>query len=193
MKALTLENSWYQFEMSDLPTLFSDNKFALLGKENSPLMYIDTIRRGDRDSGLYEGDVIRMNDDLWVVCYERGFYAINTQYITTYLDSLSDYEFIGVESDVDIPIPINYRLKHLFKYKDTIFRLNDIVGAYKGKLLLRSIHNPVDVSKIQQECCMVYNHKRIYLGDTINGNKVVLKYGRIILSNGKDIQLLKGG
>lgn len=188
MKALTLNREWFQFEMSDLPTTFNTSEFVLLDKPNTPRLLLKTIRRGDRDTMLFEGDIIRMNNCNWLVCYERGFYVINSDYVVRYLNSLSEYEVIGDTLTHTSPVPINFREKHLFKYKDTIFRLNDITGAYGGKLLLRSVSGPVSVEDVNQECCLTHNGSRVFLGDKIGKSTVVLKYGRVVLKEkGKNI------
>lgn len=179
MKALTLNDEWFTFDMCDLPTVYAPNEFALLGKPNTPRLLLKTVRRGDRCTNLFEGDIISMEDDLWVICYERGFYAINSNYVIRYLNTLTEFEVVGDCTFMKSPVPINFREKHLFKYKDVIFRLNDIIGAYKGKLLLRSVSNPVDVNDINQECCLAHNGSRVFLGDIIDNEKVVLRYGRV--------------
>lgn len=194
MKARTLNDDWFTFDIYDLPTLYSPNEFALLGKPNTPRLLLKSIRRGDRDTNLFEGDIISMENDLWVICYERGFYAINTNYVVRYLNTLCNFKVVGDCTCMQSPVPINFREKHLFKYKDIIFRLNDIIGAYKGKLLLRSVSNPVDVDDVNQECCLAYNGSRIFLGDTINNERVILKYGRVgTVKDNKFIDIATGG
>lgn len=179
MKTLTTNGDWFQFSMSDLPVLIDEKCFVLLGRQNTPKLRLDSIRRGDVVTGLYEGDVFSMDGCKWVVCYERGFYAINEEYVIRYLNSLKDFTILGDESDVKIDVAVSYRANHLFKVKDSIFRLQDIVGALDGKLLLRPVKQPVDPDLIQQECCATYKGKRVYLGDELDGAKLVLYNGRL--------------
>ena len=194
MKALTHDKSWFEFTMEDLPMLHTTDEFVLLGKPNSPIMYANSIRRGDYESRLYEGDVIEMDGHNWVICYERGFYAINHDYVVRYLYQLSDYKFIGTCSEIETGIPINFRTRHLFTYKHSIFRLDGITGAYKGKLILRSISGLVNAEDIRQECCIKYKDSRVYLGDTIDGGVVELHGGRVTLNKGgKLIDMATGG
>lgn len=194
MKALTHDKCWFEFTMHDLPTMFSATEFVLLGRPNTPRLYINSIRRGDVESNLYEGDIIKMDGTQWLICYERGFYAINASYVVRNLYTLKDYELLGTCSDMKSPVPINFRTKYLFMYGDTIFRLHDIVGAYDGKLLLRCISNPVAVDDIRQECCVAYAGNRVYLGDCIEGGIVELHGGRITLNRNNEItDLITGG
>lgn len=182
MKALTHNKDWFEFSMADLPTLFTPNEFVLLNRPNTPRLLFKSIRRGDSESGLFEGDIIEMDGREWLICYERGFYAIDSNYIIKHLYTLRDFKVLGTCSEIKSPVPINFRTKHLFSYDGNIFRLNDIIGAYEGKLLLRSLSEPVDVSLIKQECCVTYNGSRVYLGDELDIGTVVLRGGRITVS-----------
>lgn len=194
MKALDKQGKWYEFTMKDLPTLFSNNYFVLMNKPNSPILDYSTIRRGDKATNLYEGDVIKIENTLWYICYERGFYAINIDYEIKYLYQLGDYEFVGTSMEVDAEVPINFRNKHLFMYKDKIFRFNDIIGAVDGKLLLRAISEPIHPENIRQEFGISNEGSRVYWGDKINGHKVFLHYGRICIRKDKEyIDLVTGG
>lgn len=194
MKALTPNKEWRSFTLKDLPTLFTATEFALLAKPKSPKLLVNTIRRGDIESGLYEGDVVEADGCKWLICYERGFYAINEDYVIKYLNTLNNPKFLGTNLDIDIGIPISFRSKNLFKYKDVIFRLQDIVGAYNGKMLLRFAKEPVDPDDIQQECCITYNNVRVYLGDVFDGKKIELHGGRITLCDSETmIDITTGG
>lgn len=180
MKTLTTNGDWFPFSMSDLPVLLNEECFVLFGCTNSPWLRIDSIRRGDPETGLYEGEVIQMDGCKWVICYERGFYAINEDYISKHLNTLRDYTVLGDAPNVPIEMSVSYRANHLFKVNDTIFRIQDIVGAYDGKLLLRSLKEPIDTDKIQQECCATYKGKRVYLGDMLDGCPLELVNGRLV-------------
>lgn len=182
MKARTRDDTWYTFTIGDLPTKFNTKEFVLLNKTNTPRMKLNSIRRGDDESGLFEGDIIFMDGTNWLICYERGFYAINGDYISRYLYTLKDYEFIGTCSEIKHTVPINFRVNHLFKYKDNVFRIDSIVGGFDGNMILRFAGKPVSPTCIQQECCLKYKGYRVYLGDTFEGGTVELKGGRVVLN-----------
>lgn len=193
MKALTLNGDWHTFTMEDLPVAVSDKEFVLIGKQGSPRLRLDTIRRGDLESSLFEGDIFVAEGMTWMTCYERGFYAISTEYNIRYLYTFNDFEISDMSYE-DFPVPISFREKNLFKFKDTIFRLEEIVGCYKGAILLRCISNTVYVEDIQQECCLTYKGKRVYLGDVIEGAKVEIHGGRITLcKNDTIVDIITGG
>jgi len=193
MKALTKNKEWFQFSMNDLPTLFTPDEFVLMNKPNSPRLLFKSIRRGDPETNLFEGDIITMDGRNWLICYERGFYAIDADYTVKHLYTLHHYKILGTCIELPSPVPINFRTKHLFMYKDTIFRLNDIIGAYEGKLLLRSIAEPVDVDLVQQECCVTYKGSRVYLGTTCSDGVFELHGGRVTLNkNGNITDIVTG-
>lgn len=195
LKALTVDGDWFEFTIKDIPTPISEDEFILMNKPGSPKLRLDTIRRGDPEYHLYEGDVISVNGDKYTVCYERGFYAINDMYVYRYLSTLKDVKLISVytESDNATIVP-NFRLSHLFKYNNTVFKLNDIVGCYKGNLVIRSIQHTVNPNKVQQECRASYNGKKLYLGDKINNGIVCMYHGKIALKvNNKYIDIIDGG
>lgn len=194
MKALTHKGEWFEFTLQDLPALFTADEFALLAKPKSPRLAVNSIRRGDIETHLFEGDVIEMSGVKWLICYERGFYAINQDFVIRYLYTLENYEVLGTYDTIDLGIPIIFRQKYLFKYKDKIMRLQDIVGAYNGGLLLRFASKPISPDLIQQECCITYDSKRVYLGDKINGYTVELHGGRITMCKGDEIiDMITGG
>lgn len=183
MKALTLDNGWFEFSIFDAPTLCNDEEFVLLNKPLTPKLLIKTIRRGDPETRLFEGDVITFDGCDWMVCYERGFYVINKDYVSKHFYQLPKWKYKGVFDDVGSPVPPNLKHSHLFKYNDVIFRLNDITGFYDNKLIIRPISELVKPSEIKQECSLNHKGKRIYLGDVVDGMPVVLHHGRIALQS----------
>lgn len=195
MKALTRDEEWYNFTIKDVPTTFNEEEFVLLNKPGSPRLQLKSIKRGDPETGLFEGDIISMDGSLWVVCYERGFYAINDDYVTQHLYLLKDYTLIGDYFTRGFPVSINTRNKHLFKYNNVIFRIEDIVGAYRtDSIILRTCKLPVPITDIKQESCMTMNGKRLFLGDAYEDSTVELYGGRIAIK--KDnifIDLATGG
>lgn len=184
MKALTHSGEWYGFTINDIPTRFNDKEFALLGKPDTPRLLLNSIRRGDYETGLCEGDIVTYDGVEWLICYERGFYAINADYETKPLFELTDFNIVGDCFSREFPIPILKRNKCLFKYKGTIFRLEDIIGPCDGKIILRSLKKPVDVSDIQQEAGMLLDGQRVYFGDVFPGGTVDMYKGRIAYKNG---------
>lgn len=182
MKARTLDNQWYPFSISDVPTRFNEEEFALMRQPGSPRLVMNAIRRGDPDTGLYEGDVIEMEGDRWVVCYQRGFYVINELFITRFFGTLTEYKVVGDIYTIPMHITVLLRSKQLFKYKEFIFRLEDIIGGFdESHLILRSSNKPVPFDKISQECGCTWQGQRLFFGDELEDGTVMLFQGRVCL------------
>lgn len=194
MKARTLNGDWVEFGLEDMPLLFSEDLLALTSRNNSPHLVYNTIRRGDPETGLFEGDVIEMHNDRWLVCYERGFYIINSDYIIKHFCNMSNWYRIGTCDDIDIGVPITFKNKHIFKYADNLFTIKDIVGSYNGKVILRFAKAPVDINDINQECCCTYNKSKLYFNDIVDNCKVELHGGRITIKTDDGFKdLVTGG
>lgn len=178
LRADTVDGGTVDFIMTDLPTPISENEFVLLGKPQSPICNIDYIKRGDPESGLYEGDVIKEPDgSKWLICYERGFYAINADCQIKHFENLHDWRL----TDETVDLPIMYKREHLFKYKTVYFKLRAIVGAAHGKLLIDSIQEAVEPALIQMDCCRTYNNERLFLGNHVGNGIVTLRKGRLVI------------
>ena len=168
MKALTRNGSgWYTFSIEEIPCLITTDLFTLMAVPNSPVLRLDTIRRGDRDTLLFEGEVVECDGDRWMICYERGFYAINSLYVIRQLSTLKNVHKIGdVNYNIEFPVPISIKQKLLFKYKSTIFRLEAICGCYNNQILIRAQKRPIDPKTIKQDCGCELDKNRLYLGDS---------------------------
>lgn len=194
LRALTLSGEWHSFTIRDLPTLYTKEEFVTLGINGSPRLKVHPILRGDFESGLYEGDVIQMDGEKWLVCYERGFYAISQSYVVRYLYTLHDYVLLGTCYEIDCGIVSSFREKHIFKYNGNHFRLNDIYGCHDNKLIVRDIQTPINPEDVQQEACMTYQKRRVFLGDDVDIGRVKCKGGRLTVEyNGEIIDITTGG
>lgn len=195
MKALTLDGAWFPFTMQDVPTRFNTSEFALMQRPNTPRLLLENIRRGDEFSGTYEGDIIHAEGQKWMVCYERGFYAINEDHVTRHLHTFESFEIVDNCFNSEFPIPILMRSKHLFKYDDTVFRFEDIIGSYDAThIILRSCSAPVPSDKIQQDCGISIDGVRAYLGDVFKGRRVCLYKGRIAFAESNSfVDVTTGG
>ncbi len=179
LKAISTDNDWFEFYINDIPTPISEDRFVLLNRPNSPILMLNKIRRGDPKYGLFEGDIIEYESVRYLICYERGFYAINTDYVVKLFDEIPGYKVIGTVDTIDIGIPVSFKKTLLFKYKNTVFKINDIIGACDGGILINSLAETIDPEQVKQDCCIVINKQRMYLGDVINGHPIELVDGRL--------------
>lgn len=181
MKARTHDNSWFVFDISNIPTMFSEHEFALLSRPGTPILNKDIIRRGDNKTKLFEGDIVRMDGNIWLCCYERGFYLINENYQYRYFDSLSDFDIIGDYYEDGFKLNLQSKARHIFKYKDIHFRIEDIIGGTNdNKLFIRGVNRPCAIYNIQQECAIKVDNQSIFFGDRLNDYVITLHDGRIM-------------
>lgn len=195
MKARTLDGAWVEFDLCDAPTRYNETEFALLNRPNTPRLRLDVVRRGVRAFELFEGDIFESEGTKWLVCYERGFYAINEDYVTRMLDTFKWHTIVGDCFSSEFKVPISMRNKHLFKYKNTIFRIEDILGAYdKEHLLLRCFSDPVPVVDIQQYCGIVLEGTKAFFGDAYKQGVLTLYKGRLAYNaNNEYTDVITGG
>lgn len=180
MKALTLDGDWFEFSIADAPVRYSADEFALLRRPNTPRLKLKTLLRGITEYKLFEGDIISAEGRKWLVCYERGFYAIDESYITRQIHTFSGFEIAGNCFTSEFKVPISMRSKHLFKWRSVGFRIEDVLGFYdEDSLLLRCVSQPVPHTEIQQCCGLNINGKRAYLGDKFEQGIVKLHNGVI--------------
>lgn len=195
MKARTIEGQWYYFSVVDNPTIFKENQIALLNKSNSPILLLDTLRRCSDVDKLAEGDIVSVNNVDYLVCYERGFYLISNDYRCLSLAEIKgNYVYIGDILEKPMSVNVALRNKVLFKYKDSVFRIEDICGSYQGRLILRGEKYPVPIQEVRQECCITYRGARVFLGDTFEDGTIKMINGRICLVNGDSaLDITTGG
>ena len=196
MQARTLaDDTWFPFTLADIPIRYDDDgHFALCNRVGTPLLSMSMIVRGDPETGLYEGNIVEYNDEKYVICYERGFYAINSNYISRNLYQIAGYKLAGDYWKDGFPIEIRLRMKQMFHYKKINFKLNDIVGHWGNSLLIRACQTPIDPNECQQECCFTYQDKKIFLGEEVNGHHVELAGGRICIHDEQGyLDLATGG
>lgn len=166
---------WYHFQIEDGPVIFNDDCFFLCGKENTPIMFFDTIVRGHPTLKFFEGDYIYSSYDnsfLGLVVYNNGFFM----------------QKIGESVKKEIPLSHIYvkrgsygstrellkfeRTPILFKYDTTEFSIMDIVSVSGGvmSLMLRTHQQRINTSGV---FCMLYHneatHTSEYEGDIFDG------------------------
>lgn len=182
LRASTLTNEFLTFTLNDIPLRYDDTHLALIAKPGTPLLDATSIVRGDPETNLFEGDIVSSDNHTYVICYERGFYAIDSDHAVRYLYTLNSPKVIGNYWTDGFPVKVTKSKRQLFKYEDKIFRIMDIIGDYGSHILIRSNTNPIDPNLCKQEACLSYNKTRVFLGDTIEDSVVELTGGRICIN-----------
>lgn len=193
MTALTVDgNNWVPYSILDAPVCVEPNILSLMNLPGSPLLLLDTTRRGDRDTNLFEGDIIEKDNEPWMICYERGFYAINGTYcVRPITDFISCAKLGVVDFDCDFPVPLNIKRRLLFKSGTRIFRIEGVNGFYEGKLIINPIAQMVSPENVHQDCGCSLGSQRLYLGDKTEYGTVVCEYGVIGFKNGSQFTSLQ--
>lgn len=181
LRARTVVNDskWFNFTLADIPTKYDTEHIALLNNIGSPLLQLDTVVRGENNTKLYEGDIIEDEGMRYVICYERGFYAITEDYIAKNLYQLKEPKVVGDYWIDGFPIQIRVRKKQMYKYKDINFKITDIIAHWGNKIIIRAHKDPIDPVECRQECCLSYDNKKVYMGDMIKNHEVENVFGRI--------------
>lgn len=186
LKSILADGRQVIFTLKDLPVAIDNSHFILMNRKNSPILDLHSIRRGDPESGLFEGDVVVHNGDKWLVCYERGFYVINSAYIIKHFKDIPGYEYIGLRENLNIDILIKLKRTHMFRYKTVTFYLQDIRAAVNNKLILSMFTDPISPDDICQECSFTYEKHKVFLGDRVGNDVIHLEKGRLVAC-GKDL------
>jgi len=187
LKARAIDNSSVVFKLDDIPTLYDDTHLVLLKQPGSPILDISSTLRGDPESGLFEGDIIKdeTSDETFVICYERGFYAISSNYKVRYLYTFKNPEVVGDYYKDGFPVRINKGSRILFKCGKHLFRILDIIGNWGDKLIIRSCKEPIDPMECYQELCISYERKKLFLNDIVKDEHVELIGGRVCIPTSK--------
>lgn len=194
LKARTLKGEWQEFSIANTPVEISKEQAVLLAKPNSPIIKTDDIRRGEWEYGLFEGDIVEADGVRYLICYERGFYAIDENYTIKNLYQLGTTKLVGVKGDMDFPVHIKFVKTHMFRCLDVKFYMKQIVRTEGDCIVLKSKGTSIPIQLVQQECCMSYNKCRIYLGDFIDDKKVEMHGGRVCIYTEKGyVDLATGG
>lgn len=182
LKARTLENYWQTFSIANTPVEIAEGMAVLLSKPNSPIILSKDIRRGEWEYNLFEGDIVESEDTRYLICYERGFYAIDENYTIKNLYQLKDPKVLGVKGyELDFPVHIKLVKTHMFKCFDIKFYIRQITRTEGDCIVLKAKGQAVPIQLVQQECCLSYEKQRIYLGDFIEDKKVEMHGGRICI------------
>lgn len=179
LRAMTLDNKPVEFTVLDVPVIVGEDKCVLLNRKFSPILKYSTIVIGS-DVGVYVGDVLRdMAGNLWYVTYNRGFMAVSKQ---GEMRPLSDFRRLKVErqatqKEKELYCPVTYKCK--YRYGERIFVHEDIVGRLDEGIVVAKVGRLVLPDGVQQDTDIYIDDKRIFLGDTYEGKKVLMCYGRI--------------
>lgn len=181
--AVTRENEFYSFSITDVPVRINDKEFILMNRENSPILKLGLCRRGCDIKDIYEGDIIRSNGVDYVVLYQRGMILTSKDRDKKYLWQLEDYEKVGDVFTQDFPLEIIFPKSVHYKYRDNPVYTKEITGMFDGKLFIDGISTRVNPEDLQQYANFTNEGTKVYFGDLIRGYPVELYYGRPVIKH----------
>lgn len=181
MKARTRNDTkiWFEFRIEDGPLMIHNNEFVLQNRPGTPRLITDDMVRGCEEYNLYDGDIVLApNGKRYMICYERGFYAMDEDCNYTLLQDIVPCTTIGNAFDDEFPVPHKNTRKIQFHYKEITFSFKDFQGVHPYGHIVRSLCLPVNSCELYSDCGAKYNGKNLYWDDN-----VVFQYGRILYKN----------
>lgn len=192
LRALTLNNQYYTFNVTDIPVLINEHHFILMRRKNSPILQLDSITSMTDIRNVGEGTVIKDTSGIdYVISFKRGFAAMNSKHEVRKIGDISNYTICYKRSNTSL---LSCRQRLLFKYDDIQFQLKDFIGFIGDKGVIKKNHSLVPIDQIKQYAGITYEGSSVFFGDVINDCPVTLYKGRICLQHGEDtfIDLVDG-
>lgn len=179
LKGFSLTGSRVEFGVGDCPIVVADNQLALAGVENSDLLQLDTVVRGNDEGTLFEGDkVLRDGVQIGIVVYSKGF---KMQESSLELKTIPDDEHIqlvdGDCTDCKLVQQITERTPIIYGYNGEYKKFNSLLLKSGNHILFYDEAARVDPKNIL--FYTGYNHpddesKGIFFGAMFRGGIVRL-------------------
>lgn len=182
LKALSKEgNSLISFTLKDGPCPLSQQYFGLMNRPGVPYLRYDSIVRCSDYEDICEGDILLSQDKEYIVEYQKGFYAYTLDRKEKVpIDELVNPQIINHAFFSDkFKLPANRPKRIMYKYKDLIFKLQNVYGVSPNGIILN--HNKgvvLDPEFIQQCAHISYNGQPLYFGDKVEKRELVLRDGQ---------------
>lgn len=184
-REITKDGQYVSFTAADIPVLIREGTIALFKRPYSTLLAASTLEIGS-DIGAYVGDIITCEEEIgkWVVDYRRGFIAtrLGSGEVRS-LGSFKDFKVIAHATEEEMERALVQPKTIAFKYKGTIFYLDDILGMYQNKMIVHRINELVPEYGLEQDTSITVGDQRLFLGDTFRGYPIILCYGRVCIQD----------
>lgn len=184
-KSRVKQIKWYSFLLKDGPALLWDDSIFLSGIKGSPILLLNSIVRGSKTLGYYEGDKVvdkTSKEVLGVIVYCNGFYMqknrddIRKEIPLGHIQVCKgDNESLQVLHELE-------RTPVSFKHFDIYFNFSDIITT-QGETLEIMLFNKVRKINLLDVHELIYFNEvtgyKCYEGDVING--VVMTINNIFI------------
>jgi len=176
-------------DWTECPVFISEKYIATVNKENSPLLYRNTLVRVDEETGYAEGDIVidKVSGNLiGRLVYSKGF---KMQDLEGNLKELIELQHIKVKRGSSASRQLISQSKHrdylLFKAGNVEFGLDSILLEKGGCLILTSekySYRSADISDIK----FMTGYGSLAFGEFYNGGIIVLHNGQPSLKRGNE-------
>lgn len=182
LRARSDRGTWVSFSIEDAPCPIDEDSFFLMNRPGTPILLYSTIMHGLDIPNLYEGDIVLINRNRYIVSHANGYKAVSLRKKSNIIfDENLRYKVISnIYREPDIHIETT--IKNNYKFHSLIFGIDKIYGSYKECLIVNmggGLLLPID--EIQQDARFSYEGKKIFFGDELNGGEVCLKNGRLCI------------
>ena len=159
------------FTPADVPVRTHEELFILANNLPSPLLQLDTVVRMMDHLDLGEGDRVKSDGVIYTVSYNKGFIFTSPTGIIIPSNSFNGpYEVLSIGRG-----PAS-RLQ--FKNADTSFNIAAFLGLYEGQTVTSHVLSPCDPNAVQVNAGFSYQRQKLYYGDIVDGNEVIMWHGR---------------
>lgn len=171
------------FRLEDGPCAIDNKTFVLQNIANSPILRYDGIYWSTLVEDYYEGDLLEVADEIYVVTYSEGFIAVSDNRRLRLADLPRPAKKVGhVFRDANKHYITRKRTS--YKSGDVLWSIRQVIGANaEGVFLNHSGMGFVPYSNIQQYSGVNYKGTKLYFGDIVKGQRLHLINGDCCLNN----------
>lgn len=169
-RAIDTAGGKHYFNIADVPVRITETTFVLANVPDSPILMLESVVRMLDHMDVGEGDVVLFRRQEYVATYNHGFQFTNNNGTVFPSNQVDACEVLSVGTQTMSPIRL--------KSPNNAFRLPAILGIYEGKII--TAHDPVPCSPedLQVSAGFVYQRQKVYYGDIIDGEPLVMWHGR---------------
>lgn len=194
LRSFDISSKPVDFELADGPIEIDKKLVALSRNDFSPLIQIRLIVRGDKSTGVHEGDVITENGTpIGLVIYSAGFKMLEKS--SRLLKEIPKGEHIqvnkGTADSVSQIVNSEYRTPITFAYGRLIIKGFKTILCVKDGMVVLNGKN-FKYKYINAEEIKFYTGvQEYYFGDFIDGGYVVLHDGYPAIKRGEEYSKLE--
>lgn len=169
-RALTELGEPFYFSAKDVPVKVYPDIFILAACPGTPLLKVSSMCRAMDHAQLAEGDRVLIEGKKYTLVYHKGFNFVSDSGIIIPSHIVSHYQLLYLDS--------GSKSKLQFKHGDRVFQLPSLFGCMGDKAVISVSPEPVDPAEIQISAGFIYKKEKVFYGDVVEGNEVIMWHGR---------------